>query len=391
MSFRKGRKTNLPLQLDPMVTTDRQTISVAAEPLGNPRGMYSASLLKYDSLPPIRQTSRRSTATNTSLSIARSNQIIQSAEILVKDIIVPINTAPTKILPTKRPAVVVEKELYIRTAVEINYRKALEPKVHCPFIATPGKTPRLIEIERKKRHYLACNLESLVFKQIRSLFSTSHLSNLSDDAILCLMRTVPLSSSSKRHLHSEFSASLKDDMYLTDMSQCLPLESFDDTDYDPRTVNDWLDISAVPDDAESALAAAQMKYPALRGLECTLVPHVRFAVTPLPAKAFDQHAWRDCIFVAYDSQLELWKVKWRNYSGVELKNLADVVNPDDRLLAKDYPPSVDPRECKDSNEIWLSRYLFFNVLASMSCFLPKIQIISQNVSEKLCLPAIKLL
>ena len=81
--------------------------------------------------------------------------------------------------------------------------KAVEPKVHCPFETRPGQVPRKIEIERKKRIYNSHNIEEL----------------LSDRGL--------------DYNDSEFSDPNSD-------VNLLPLDAFDNTDFECRSVAAWL-------------------------------------------------------------------------------------------------------------------------------------------------------
>lgn len=249
----KGHRMKLPLQLDPMVTSERQdTISTAAEPaffsqektVVKVNGIYCQSLLKYGSLPPIPTKQKQnfeSTDKNTVTVFAEAEICVPKEQRIADSEL--LRHAKVKALG-KLP--------YARKQIEINYRKALEPKVMSPFEACPGKTPRLIEIERKKREYLAHDLSALIGERIRDIFKDTTLFNMSDEEIIKILRT-------SKDNHS---------------SMGLPLEIFDDYDQDPRTINDWLDVSAVPDDFESALKSSLIEYPKTRGLSSTISPHV---------------------------------------------------------------------------------------------------------------------
>jgi hypothetical protein len=58
-------------------------------------------------------------------------------------------------------------------------RKKLEPKVIVPFEQRPGKPPRRIEIERKKRLYASQNIEvALAYLRSRISFFLSNLLTL---------------------------------------------------------------------------------------------------------------------------------------------------------------------------------------------------------------------
>lgn len=69
-----------------------------------------------------------------------------------------------------------------------------------PFDTEPGKTPRKIAIDRKKRIYLKQDIEEFLNEEETSLIQ-----------------------------NDEF--------------HFLPLESFDDSSYDPRTASEWLSFT----------------------------------------------------------------------------------------------------------------------------------------------------
>jgi dynein heavy chain len=91
--------------------------------------------------------------------------------------------------------------------------KSMEPKVQVPFISRPGVVPRKIEIERKKRIFSGVQLEDLLLER-----SIDH--------------KVPSATS------LEF--------YAGDVP-LLPLESFDDTDFECRSVAAWLELGTKSD------------------------------------------------------------------------------------------------------------------------------------------------
>ncbi|KNC54636.1 dynein heavy chain 2 [Thecamonas trahens ATCC 50062] len=84
---------------------------------------------------------------------------------------------------------------------------ALEPKVMSQFKTAPGKTPRKIEIERRKREYAAQDLEELLAAQ----------------------------GVDYRLSEAERNASAAFPSYL-------PLEPFDDTEFEVRTPREWLEL-----------------------------------------------------------------------------------------------------------------------------------------------------
>jgi hypothetical protein len=80
-------------------------------------------------------------------------------------------------------------------------------------------------------------------------------------------------------------------------------------------------------------------------------------VTPLPAKAFDMHGWRDCIVTSYDTVKKLWKVLWRGYKGSDLKSYnASEVHPEDaNLISAINSTTEDPQGFQEGFEMWLPR------------------------------------
>lgn len=83
--------------------------------------------------------------------------------------------------------------------------KALEPKVFIPFVNPPGGIPRKIVIERKRRLYEQQNIEELLRNDHGIDYSK------------------PINSQNK---YENF----------------LPLEVFDDTEFDERTQSEWMNL-----------------------------------------------------------------------------------------------------------------------------------------------------
>jgi dynein heavy chain len=82
--------------------------------------------------------------------------------------------------------------------------KALEPKVFVPFVNPPGGVPRKIVIERKRRLFEQQNIEELLREQV-------------------IDYSKPVTAQNKYENY-------------------LPLEIFDDTEFDPRTQQEWMSL-----------------------------------------------------------------------------------------------------------------------------------------------------
>jgi dynein heavy chain len=348
MAFRKDKRVQIPLAMDPTVTSGR---NLAIPPIGSAPaaqsnthadsdGKFSDDFIKTEvqflslkkPLPKIGDLEGSVHHSDANLVAKPPPKLISVLKEASQSIQKPQDVKGN--YPTKRPQPFVEMDVYTQTDVIINYRKALEPKVMTPYVAQPGQTPRLIDIERRKRAYLSHNLENVLRSELLS-------------AMQSLGKPLP---------NQDFSFAKLIGRDMTDYVLALPLEAFDDTEFDPRTPNDWLDVNTVADDAENALVLASKRYSSFRGLVKEGFSSIRFAVTPLPAKAFDQLEWRTCIVVAHDVERNLWKVKWRNFTASELKANGSIA--DDEQLVDDYANSdVDPTEIIQGKEMWVNRYI----------------------------------
>ena len=154
--------------------------------------------------------------------------------------------------------------------VELDYHRALEPKVQLPFETKPGETPRKIEIERKKRLFSNQNNKLLIENEITVSFGGKDRSAY---------------------------------------AQMLPLEVFDNTEFESRTIDEWLDLKV--SEAKSIDVD--------EWVDTSAPKHVRHAKIPIPALALRRNVWLSCLVTAYDSMLQLWKVQWTKNSGWQLE------------------------------------------------------------------------
>ena len=106
-----------------------------------------------------------------------------------------------------------------------------------PFKTDPGKIPRKIEIDRKKRSFAKKDLVALLAD--RGVDVDDLMPPLNDFAM-------------RKLLNAD-----KDHGVSTAFPAFLPLDVFDDTEYDSRMPNEWLDLSPAPGKALLPAAAAK--------------------------------------------------------------------------------------------------------------------------------------
>ncbi|TPX59753.1 hypothetical protein SpCBS45565_g07659 [Spizellomyces sp. 'palustris'] len=196
-----------------------------------------------------------------------------------------------------------------------DYIKALEPKVMLPFASRPGQTPRKIEIERKKRLFSQQNIGDLIHSAlapIRQTASVTHLDNSKDN-------TNDLSNSKQ-------SQPLSNPVTDTNFGDFLPLEIFDDTEFESRDLHEWLDMETYGVKEEPLVSKVESTRPKVQRQSTGFKTEnsIHYATIPVPAKAFQGETWRDCVMIAYNERSGLWKVKWRNFSGWELAQSHDI-------------------------------------------------------------------
>ena len=269
-----------------------------------------------------------------------------------------------------------KKPYHNRTKIQIHYRKALEPKVMQPFASRPGETPRKIEIERRKRIYSSKKIDSLIISEINALkkarlLRTNPFSDFGDDstpakaakvhaATIDAENTGTKSDGGASSNKSAAGAS-NESKVDADLSHLLPLDVFDDTEFDSRTVDDWLDMSVIPDDYSVEFFEKVASMPHRRGIVRPEAPQIRYAVHPLPAKAFNGSEWRDCVVVAYDDLTNKWKIKWRSFDGWTLDRKSDDVRPDildpeDEAICEELDRKLQEPRAVTEKDAWMHRY-----------------------------------
>ncbi|KAI8820875.1 dynein heavy chain and region D6 of dynein motor-domain-containing protein [Fimicolochytrium jonesii] len=197
-----------------------------------------------------------------------------------------------------------------------DYAKAMQPKVMLPFQSRPGQIPRRIEIERKKR-----------------LFSKQNIAQLIDQAIAETRKKLdeekgvetqkPAAAAGGDADVTPDGQSKQDASELADF---LPLDRFDNAEFEPRDISEWLDM-------ETYGAATEQRHQQNVTRKATPAPPVtadgtRFATIPVPAQAFNGTYWRHCFVLGYNEKTNLWKVRWRNISGWAYNRIVDVEDGD---------------------------------------------------------------
>ena len=98
-------------------------------------------------------------------------------------------------------------------------KRAWDPKVQVPYKVDSGNTPRKVEIERRKRQYTGQNIDQLLHEL---KVNPQELMPVADHTARAL-----LSSSGKGQPTPMFPS-------------FLPLETFDNTEFDCRTPDEWI-------------------------------------------------------------------------------------------------------------------------------------------------------
>ncbi|KAJ1569497.1 Dynein heavy chain 1, axonemal [Cladochytrium tenue] len=199
---------------------------------------------------------------------------------------------------------------------KVDYSKALEPKVMLPFESRPSQTPRKIEIERRKRLFSAQKLDELIVSELKSFNLTRKEVDPRDP-------------------------NLQRDFFSTDQfANMLPLSVFDDTNFDGRTLVEWLSMNA-NGSANDGLAVALARGDIIE------------AVVPIPAKALFspgsdgqvrvEGSWKNCLATHYNASENKWHVKYIDYNGWELdsaQNDGSDENSDDGNMDGEGKPEI---------------------------------------------------
>jgi dynein heavy chain len=372
MSHNYGKKKKLPLVLDPLAVIDRhkdifgkkEKIPAVAPSADKKMGLFSEflerkNLSKKEKLPDISKAISdvaNNSQYSTSIPNSRNYHAEFNASLLdgLKAGMYHSKTGLSSREISINPELPLAKKQVQETEVnqpDINYRKAIEPKVMSPFYTRPGQTPRKILIERKKLEYSSKDITSMISAELDLLKqkgllpeSTFHAKVSNEEALTAEDQDKEITASSNPK----------------DVSDLLSLEHFDNTEFDCRTSDDWLDLRTIKSDVNDKISHFTNKK---NGIVKKGYENIRFIMVPLPAKAFDGLEWRDCIVVAHNERTNTWKVKWRKYTGWELdKNTgadAKYIHPEDETLLDEIISfEGNPNDIIDGKEIWVHRYIF---------------------------------
>jgi dynein heavy chain, axonemal len=297
---------------------------------------------------------------------AFQTQIIEQSEIAKS----AISPKPVSITENFNPQSIAEN---ISPAEEkrrkIDYQRALEPKVVLPYESKPGQTPRKIEIERRKRLYSQQKIGELINVELMKMRGQSV------DADKQLTFPPPKA--------------------LDSMAEILPLSSFDNTEFDQRTTQEWLDMTPLQQCTSGFIQIKNFKRPekgfdsmTKKAVKAIDNQRITIATVPVPGKAFlvESHEavtddgqmkapeWKDCLVTAYDSKLNKWKVRVISYSGWELDGRMDDGDDDDEYDEMEASDSEDEQIFEEKtkgqshqdrimycrkHEAWLERYNIF--------------------------------
>ncbi|KAL0272752.1 UNVERIFIED_CONTAM: hypothetical protein PYX00_005610 [Menopon gallinae] len=114
--------------------------------------------------------------------------------------------------------------------------QAFKPRCYILHVVEPGKLPRKVFIERRRREYLSMNLEELLKEY-----------GLTDDDLL-----------------PPTTSRLKNQFALFESSSFLPLEVFDDVGFDPCSISDWLELGKIQNVQHPIPAVAFIPVPVSR-------------------------------------------------------------------------------------------------------------------------------
>ncbi|KAJ3159379.1 Dynein heavy chain 1, axonemal [Geranomyces michiganensis] len=226
-------------------------------------------------------------------------------------------------LPTKPPIA--------REFGPADYAKGLEPKVMLPFHARPGQTPRKIEIERKKRLFYNQNIGELIYKALEDLKQ-----ELAEAKAATLPPPVP-------------GAPQPETLPAITLSNFLPLENFDDEEYESRDIKEWLDMETYGANDETSVLTRQASNLRTGHAQQLDVYGTQFATIPVPGQAFNGTIWRDCLVMAYNWTTKLWLVKWKNVNGWTYSHVYDD-NDNEDLDLEEEEEEEDDQDAAESTE-----------------------------------------
>ena len=130
-----------------------------------------------------------------------------------------------------------------------------------------------------------------------------------------------------------------------DFTQALPYEVFDNTEFEQRTVWEWLDLRSDINDSNGRIGSFNKQ---------ASDSVVWLAKIPIPAKALEGSEWKNCLVTAYNAQKDIWKVTWKKTNGWQLEHNLDEEDEDvsDKGSDSEEEDNLDSR----NKEAWINRY-----------------------------------
>lgn len=244
-----------------------------------------------------------------------------------------------------------KKRVYYRS----DFSHALEPKVQIPRDSRTGRTPRNVEVERRKRLYSKQKIGELVVQEAekvrKEISETWGNAGVYANPSKSLITEGADGAPSRIRIVPDFP-----------FEEFADLHYFDNTEFEYRDIQDWLNIRSFYDDPSASVHSPVVQ------------DGVQWAKIPIPAKGFNtkMNRWIDCLAVAFDHRKNLWKIQWRLSNGWDLEkvDISEDSNEDENIdYEKDTPVvldavssvtnSMDPRSLEE-NEEWLHRYKSYN-------------------------------
>ena len=144
------------------------------------------------------------------------------------------------------------------------------------------------------------------------------------------------------------------EMPAIDFTQALPYEVFDNTEYEQRTVGEWLDLrSEINESNGRGKLNARIGSPEKVASD-SLSSAVWLAKIPIPAKALEGSEWKNCLVTAYNSEKDLWKVTWKKTNGWQLEHNLD--EEDEDVSDKGSDSEEEDNLGSRNREAWINRY-----------------------------------
>lgn len=231
---------------------------------------------------------RPSTTTKSVISIADSAKIV-----VVSRAATPVIKEDAQEVKPKTDT----KRVYFRS----DFAHALEPKVQIPSDSNTGKTPRKVEVERRKRLYSGQKIGELIVREAEAVSADIADTWRNSESYRLTGKSLFVQGENGHPSRIK----ILDDFPFEDFAE---LKYFDNTEFESRDLQDWLNIRSDHD--------ASPHIPIIKD-------GVQYAKIPIPGKAFNavENKWADCLVYAYDHTNNLWKIQWRVQDGWGLEKM----------------------------------------------------------------------